>query len=171
MLLVNWDVDCPLVVQSCRARIPESYTSESSIMAGCRACSWPVLQEEYFKSLISPTHLEFRHGGTSLEASTTGSASEQTETPRHELPSAAIILATPEADVQPGIDTVARQAAIDFGKGIPAIQVREEEIRSHLVKLNFIDNDPVTTEVLIRNLAFFQATVQAERLYRLIFGS
>jgi len=121
--------------------------------------------------LIRLTHLEFRHGGTSLEASTTGSASEQAETPRHELPSAAITIATPEADAQPGVDAAARQAAIDFGKGIPAVQAREEQIRIHLARLNFNDNDPVTTEVLVRNLAFSQAWVQAERLYRLIFGS
>jgi hypothetical protein len=141
--------------------------------------SWPVavlvlgllFRRNISDLLTRLSRLVIKHGDTSMEASTTGSASEQAETPRHELPSAAIILSSPETDTQPGIDTVARQAAIDFGKGIPAVQAREERIRAHLTKLDFAYNDPVTTEILIRNLAYCQAVAQAERLYRLIFGS
>jgi hypothetical protein len=74
-------------------------------------------------------------------------------------------------DATEPVDEAARQAMIDFGKGIDVVQAREADIRGHLALMRFELNTPETTDILIRNLAYVQAVGAAERTYRLIFGS
>jgi hypothetical protein len=105
--------------------------------------------------------------GRASEDNSVGSLS--TPTPIRATTSAASTLTTIDA-TQP-LDDAARQATVDFAKGIEAVQIRDEMIRAQLAQLHFDLNTTETTDILIRHLAYAQAVYTAERVYRLIFGS
>ena len=150
--------------------------------------SWPValvILGFAFKRHVSAllgrlTRLNLRHGETSLEAQA-GGAFEQTEKADapEQGPLSTSLASGSEPDVEPqrvlsstpAVDEAARQEMIDFGKNIAVVQVGEEAIKAHLARMEFELNEPLTTEILIRNLAYYQALAALERLYRLIFGS
>ena len=124
-----------------------------------------------------------KHGSTSLDIEAVVGAAEQKiekvdvaaagSLSRSMMPVAAPATATAIAvvDATAPVDEAARQAMIDFGKGIEVVQVREADIRTHLARMHFDFDATETTDILIRNLAFAQAFAAAERTYRLIFGS
>jgi hypothetical protein len=151
---------------------------------------WPVASVVLgliFKNQVSALlarlkNLSAKHGSTSLDIETVGAADQKIEkidvTAAGSLtPSATAvtIAATTTAlaivNATEPVDEAARQAMIDFGKGIDVVQAREADIRAHLTRMHFEFNSSETTDILIRNLAFVQAVAAAERTYRLIFGS
>jgi hypothetical protein len=156
-----------------------------------RLLSWPVavlvlglvFRFHITKMLARLTRLSLRHGETSIDAQISASAATE-QVDKVDVLKAGSLTASvgevvaQEADakalavppVEP-VDDAARQAMIDFAKNIEAVQFRENAIKAHLDRMGFALGAPLTTEILIRNLAFNQAIASAERLYRLIFGS
>ena len=113
-------------------------------------------------------HLTLTHGKTSVEAKT-GLASGQNAKPEaSETITGSLTVTKP---VMPAELQTARETALDFGKGLEPVQVRETGIENYLASLNFTKDDSHTIPVLVRNLAFMQWIAHSERTYRLIFGS
>jgi len=141
-----------------------------------RVLSWPVavlilgiiFRHEMAAFWSRINHLTFTHGATRVEANAGLASVQNVKVEASEAITGG--LRAPTSSVPDAIQS-ARQAALDFGKNLEAVQVREEDIRQHLASLAFSDNNPETIQVLVRNLAFAQWIAHSERTYRLIFGS
>jgi hypothetical protein len=146
---------------------------------------WPVaavILGLIFKNQVSTLlarlkNFSAKHGSTSLDIETVVGAADQkiekgdVTTAGSLSPSATAVTIAASTTALVAVDEAARQAMIDFGKGIEVVQSREAVIREHLMRMHFDINADETTDILIRNLAFVQAVSAAERTYRLIFGS
>lgn len=138
--------------------------------------SWPVAvfslgifyRQRLLELIGKLEKLMVKHGDTTLEATIASPANQLQKARAPELTSGALSKVSDQAS-----DDIVknRKAALDLGKGLPIVEVREEDIRDSLERLRFGSDEAETTEVLIRNLALFQWIAFSERTYRIIFGS
>lgn len=167
---------------------------QAIITAAVTYLGWPiavltlglVFKRNIAELLARLTRFTVRRGDTSFEAQSTmvSSALEQVisaDAPNAgplSLPAPRLERAFETTDVvkdralnQVAVDDEERKRVINFGTNSPTVKAREELIRAQLARLKFDLDDPLTVEVLIRNVAYSQTITAFETFYRLIFGS